>query len=154
MALSTALHISYTVRAATDTAVRASISTPVLPSRRHSARISMAQSGSFRVSCTSTCERVRGWQSGIRCAVCFAPIIPASWATDSTSPFFSPPDFTVFNVSCDMVTRPPATATRRVSAFSPTFTICGRPSSVKWVKSDIGFAFAVKRERDLPVKQR
>ena len=68
----------------------------------------------------STCT---GWHMGISSAVRLAPMIPATWATASTSPFFIPPSRIRARVSRLTYTRAPARALRRVGAFSPTSTI-------------------------------
>ena len=88
---STALHMSYSVRQAIETAVRASISTPVLdeveavPVTR-----SLLSAGCISI-CTSTLFSGNGWHKGIKFDVCFAPIIPANCAMVITSPFFINP---------------------------------------------------------------
>ena len=81
---------------------------------------------------------------GISSGVRLAPMIPATWATVSTSPFFMPPLRMRAKVSSFTRTRAAATAVRRVTGFSPTSTIFARPCSLKWVKSFISsspFAF-------------
>ena len=91
MSFCTALHISYTVSAAVDTAVRASISTPVLPSQETVARISTLFLASSRDSYRLMPSIRMGWHMGMMSGVRFAPMTPAIWATVSTSPFFMPP---------------------------------------------------------------
>ena len=91
MPRSTALHMSYTVRAATDTAVRASISTPVLAEVRAVAVISIRLWAWSSSKSTFTWFRGKGWQRGINSEVLLAPMMPASWAMVSTSPFFIKP---------------------------------------------------------------
>ncbi len=67
------------VRAATLTAVSASISTPVWPWQRTVARISRRQAAaSSKAKLTDTCVTIRGWQSGIRSAVRLAARMPAT----------------------------------------------------------------------------
>src|SRR5439155_2183306 len=70
-ALSTALIMSTTVRAATETAVSASISTPVRSVVLTVAAISTASSVTVRS--TFTPETASGWHSGIRSGVRLAP---------------------------------------------------------------------------------
>ena len=99
MSFCTALHMSYTVRAAADTAVRASISTPVFPSQVTVAVISTEHRSSSRESSRSTPSKATGWHMGISSGVRFAPMMPAICATVSTSPFFSPPE----RMSCEKI---------------------------------------------------
>ena len=72
------------VSADNETAVSASISTPVFPVSFTVALIVMSHnpvcgSGSrFSVKLMSTCVRARGWHMGIRSEVFFAPMIPAT----------------------------------------------------------------------------
>ncbi len=84
---STPLTMSYTVSAATDAAVMASISTPVWPVVAASARIRSRPPA--RSGVIETCRSVsgNGWQSGISSLVFLPPMTPASSATPSTSPF-------------------------------------------------------------------
>ena len=56
--------------------------------------------------------RWRGWHSGIRRWVSFAAMIPAVFATASTSPFSSPPLRISSEVACFICTLPLATAWR------------------------------------------
>ena len=74
---------------------------------------------------------------GMRSGVRFAPMIPAIWATVSTSPFFIPPVWMRRKVSSFTSTRAAATAVRVVMGFSPTFTILALPWASKWVKSPL-----------------
>ena len=76
--------------AATATAVSASISTPVRPVTRQVARITTQPCSGSGSSSTVTAVSGSGWQSGIRSAVRLAPMMPASCATPSTSPFLKP----------------------------------------------------------------
>ena len=97
MPRSTAFSMSYTVKAATLAAVSASISTPVRPVVRTVALISTPASTRSRSSVTA--ETGNGWHSGIRSAVRLLPMIPASRATPSTSPFFAVPASTIARVA-------------------------------------------------------
>lgn len=84
-----ALHMSYTVNAATDAAVSASISTPVRASGgvRAVADIRTDAEGGSRTRSTETDERGTEWQSGMSELVCFAARMPAVCARVKTSPF-------------------------------------------------------------------
>jgi hypothetical protein len=86
---STALTMSYTVSAATATAVRASISTPVRAAVRTVASMSKPRGVGVRSTCTL--DRGREWQSGISVAVCLAAMMPASRAACTGSPFLVVP---------------------------------------------------------------
>ncbi|KAK8930456.1 hypothetical protein VCV18_003127 [Metarhizium anisopliae] len=88
MPLSTALHISYTVRAAVEAAVIASISTPVFPSHATVARIWIVSPFPPGPRSIVTWDIAIGWHSGIKSAVRLAAMMPAIRATPSTSPFF------------------------------------------------------------------
>ena len=61
--------------------------------------------------------------SGVR----LAAMMPATCATVSTSPFFTPPERMSEKVSSFTSTRPAAVAVRWVGAFSPTSTMRARP---------------------------
>src|SRR4051812_33037674 len=61
-------------------------------------------------------------------------MMPASCATESTSPFLTLPARISARVSGAMTTAPFATATRSVSDFSETSTIRALPSASKWVR--------------------
>ena len=65
MVLSTALHISNSVKAATLAAVNASISTPVCPANRQNVSMRTLFSSGNGSNCTDTLLSMRGWQSGI-----------------------------------------------------------------------------------------
>src|SRR5258707_265205 len=86
---STALTMSYTVRQATDTAVSASISTPVCPVTLTVART--ASPSRSAVMSISTLLMASGWQSGISSWVFLAAMMPAMRAAPSTSPFLALP---------------------------------------------------------------
>src|SRR5690606_11587210 len=86
---------------------------------------------------TVTEVRARGWQSGMRSGVRLAAMMPASRATDSTSPFFTPPSRIIASVAGCMITEPLAVALRSVISLSETSTITALPSASKWVKPAI-----------------
>ena len=100
-------------------------------------------------SSTSNSTAIRviaiGWQSGTSSAVRLAPWIAATRAIPITSPFFAPPDSMSISVSGRIRIVPPARATRCVSAFAETSTMCAWPSASKWVSSLIGRARGTKR---------
>src|SRR5579872_878138 len=136
--------MSYSASAATETAVSASISTPVLPVTRTSASISTASSST--VSSTATREIGSGWQSGIRSLVLFAARMPATRATPSASPLGTSPARSRAAVAGAIRTRPRATARRLVSAFSVTSTMCASPASFRCV------SFISASDREGPIR--
>ena len=79
--------------------------------------------------------RFKIWHSGIKSDVRFAPMIPAIRAQPSTSPFAMEPSFSSFKHSGLIKMLPFATASRFVSAFSPTSTMRAFPCSSKCVNS-------------------
>ena len=74
-------------RAATLTAVRASISTPVWPTSLQVAVMCTALFLASVSSSTFTDDNASGWQSGMRSDVRFAAWMPATCAMARTSPF-------------------------------------------------------------------
>src|SRR5215211_1388117 len=131
------------VRQATETAVKASISTPVLAltvTRARTTRPGRAGSGSMS---TVTCEIGSGWQSGISSCVRLAAMMPAMRAAPSTSPFLASPLSTMSSVLAVIATRPSATATRSVTALAPTSTMRASPRRPRWVSR----AFAMTSAR-------
>src|ERR1035437_8600677 len=84
MPRSTALHMSYSVSAATEAAVSASISTPVAPSVSTAARMRTPSPRGSKS--TEACVNAIEWQRGMRSLVFFAAVMPATRATPSTSP--------------------------------------------------------------------
>src|ERR1041385_454433 len=130
------------VRHATDTAVYASISTPVGPVTFTVART--MQPGSFLsgVMSTATFDSASGWHSGMSSDVRFAAMMPASRAAPSTSPFLALPDRIRSSVALLMTTRPSAIAVRPVAGFAETSTIRASPSSSMWVRTARSFDFA------------
>ena len=75
------------------------------------------------------------WHMGMSSSVRLAAMIPATWATASTSPLAMPPERMRPAVSADMRTRPSAWAVRTVGGFSVTSTMRARPWSLKCVSS-------------------
>src|SRR3954453_17269754 len=127
------------VRQASDTAVNASISTPVWPVTRTVARTTKpVLSGAMS---TATCVMGRGWQSGINSCVFFAAMMPAIRAAPSTSPFLALPASTRSSVGGAMTTRPSAIATRPVAALAETSTMRASPPLARWVRV---FDFAIR----------
>src|ERR1041385_4823102 len=121
------------VRHATDTAVSASISTPVWPLSLAVARtVSPGRFASGTMS-SSTLVSASGWQSGINSCVFFAAMMPAMRAAPSTSPFLASPLSTRSSVFALITTRPCATATRSLAALADTSTIRASPRPLKWV---------------------
>src|SRR5262245_22410310 len=121
------------VRQATDTAVRASISTPVWPvtlTVERTRRPGSVRSGSMS---TAILETGRGWQSGISSWVRLAAMMPATRAAPSTSPFLALPLSTRSSVAFAITTRPSAVATRSVAAFADTSTMRASPPAPRWV---------------------
>ena len=135
--------MSYTVRHATEAAVSASISMPVLPvtpqvvttwmPTRPSAR-SPSRTGSHS---TFALVMFNGWHIGMRSLVFFAAMTPATRAQASTSPLAALPSTMSARVSGFMEMKPSATATRSVSAFCDTSTIRTSPFSSIWVSCSV-----------------
>lgn len=123
----TALHMSYTVSAATAQAVMHSISTPVRSVLTAVAVMStMRRLTSNRASTVTASSRI-WWHSGISCHVILAAHTPASRATDSTSPFLHASSaISLVAVSFNR-TLASATAVRRVSRFPETSTMHASP---------------------------
>src|SRR5436853_3202182 len=115
------------VSAATDTAVSASISTPVCAVVR--TRASMTYPFFDGVSSTLMCVSGSGWHSGMSDEVCFAARMPASFAACSGSPFATSPLRINFSAAALIVIDPRATASRAVAGLAPTSTIVTRPRS-------------------------
>src|SRR5580704_2390809 len=121
------------VRQATETAVSASISTPVWPDTFTRAVTRMPGSLASGVTSTSTCDNNRGWHSGISSWVRLAAMMPAMRAVPSTSPFLASPLRTMSSVFAVISTRPSATATRSVMALADTSTMWASPRVPRWV---------------------
>src|SRR3954469_8364746 len=124
------------VRHATDTAVSASISTPVGPVTFTVART--MQPGSLLSGAMSrvTFDSASGWHSGIRSAVRFAAMMPAMRAVPSTSPFLALPETISSSVALLMTTLPSATAVRWVAGLADTSTIRASPAASMWVRAE------------------
>src|SRR6202795_2587866 len=120
------------VRQATDTAVSASISTPVWPDTFTRAVTRMPGSLASGVTSTSTCDNSRGWHSGINSWVRLAAMMPAMRAVPSTSPFLASPLCTISSVIACISTRPSATATRSVAGLAETSTMWASPRVPMW----------------------
>src|SRR5262249_45124462 len=123
------------VRQAIDTAVSASISTPVGPVTFTVARTMQPGNLASAVISSSTLESASGWQRGISSEVRFAAMMPAMRAVPSTSPFLALPEIISSSVALLMTTRPSATATRSVAAFAETSTIRASPLLSMWVSA-------------------
>jgi len=129
---STALVMSTSVRQATETAVNASISTPVRSAVRAVAVTTTPASSTTRS--TVTPDSPIGWHSGTRSGVRLAPMIPATRATASASPLGTPSPRSSATQSGDRSTRPVAVAVRAVTSLSVTSTMRAAPLSSRWVK--------------------
>src|SRR5580704_11416295 len=121
------------VRQATDTAVSASISTPVWPETFTRAVTRTPGSLASGVTSTSICDNSRGWHSGISSWVRLAAMMPAMRAVPSTSPFFASPLRTMSSVFAVINTRPSASATRSVAGLAETSTIWASPRVPRWL---------------------
>jgi len=130
--LSSPFTMSTIASAATETAVRASISTPVRSAVRTVASIATPSSSIAR-STDAPCTPMmcaRGSSSAQR----FAPWIPAMRATASTSPFGTDPSRSDATTSGAHRTNPRAVAERTVGCLSVTSTMRAWPDSSRWVK--------------------
>src|SRR5271169_23199 len=123
---SMAFTMSISARAATDTEVSASISTPVRSAVRVMAVMSTPSSVTAR-STVTPCSPI-GWHSGMRSGVRLAPAIPAMRATASASPFGTSPARSAATASADSSTRPDAQADRAVTSLPDTSTIRAWPA--------------------------
>src|SRR5690348_2642602 len=130
---STALSMSNKVRQATDTAVSASISTPVTPLARTSDATRNPGSSLSMSIATSTLVSGSGWHSGMSSAVRLAAMTPASSAVLITDPFGVVPARTCAIVSVVHFTKPAAVAVRAVTSLSDTSTMRARPVSSMWL---------------------
>src|SRR3984957_7045191 len=122
------------VRQATETAVSASISTPVWPETFTRAVTRTPGNVASGVTSTSTCDNSRGWHSGINSWVRLAAMMPAMRAAPSTSPFLALPSRTMSSVFAVISTRPSATATRAVAGVAETSTMWASPRAPRWVR--------------------
>src|SRR5262245_7367692 len=121
------------VRQATDTAVSASISTPVCPFTLAVARTIRPGKASSGSMSTAILESASGWQSGMSSLVFLPAMMPAMRAAPSTSPFLASPLSTRSRVAGAITTRPSATATRSVAGFADTSTMRASPLWPRWV---------------------
>ncbi len=117
--------------AATDAAVSASISTPVVCTA--SARATTAAPALVERTSTATCDRGMGWQSGMSSQVRLAAWMPARRAAARTSPFFAVPLFMALRAAADIATWASAMATRRVAGLAPTSTMRAWPRASRWL---------------------
>ena len=113
----------------------ASISTPVLAEIRAVAVMTMRSRLSGISKLTSAWVIGSGWQSGIRSAVFFAAIMPASRAVASTLPLAAWPLSIASSVALAKQISPRAIASRSCTGLAETLTICALPSSSMWVRS-------------------
>src|SRR6478609_1856897 len=111
---------------------RASISTPVRSTVSTLASTATKSSPSSKF--TDTEPTRSGWHSGIMSDVRLAAWMPATRATDSTSPFLISRLAIAAVVSARMNTLHRATARRWVGSLGVTSTIRARPSGSRWVK--------------------
>src|SRR5574343_876540 len=125
------------VSRATCTAVSASISTPVWPTFSAVAVQTTSDASGSTSNSTATRVSAIGWHSGIRSLVFLAPMMPASRAMPSTSPFLAEPDWIRAKVAGCMRMRPVATAVRWVLALAPTSTMWAWPWASKWVRGEL-----------------
>src|SRR6185437_4533867 len=121
------------VRHAIETAVSASISTPVCPVTFTVARTRKPGSEGWGWISISTLVIGNGWHSGMSSCVRFAAMMPASRAAPSTSPFAALPLRMRSSVAFFVTTRPSATARRPVVGLADTSTMCASPRPVIWL---------------------
>src|SRR6476661_6808984 len=125
--LSTALTMSMRASAATDTAVRASISMPVRSAVRTVAVTSTPSSATVRSTATP-CTAI-GCASGISSGVRLTAWMPAMRATASASPLGTSPSRSAATAAAESRTRPAALASRAVTALADTSTMWALPSA-------------------------
>src|SRR5215510_1213281 len=121
------------VRQAIDTAVSASISTPVCPVTLAVARTIRPGKVSSGSMSTAILESASGWQSGMSSLVFLPAMMPAMRAAPSTSPFLASPLSTKSSVAGVITTRPSAIAMRSVAGFADTSTMRASPLWPRWV---------------------
>lgn len=124
--------MSTSARAATVTAVKASISTPVRSAVRTVA-VTRTPSVSSARSTVAPCTPIT-CASGRSSAHFFAPAIPAIRATANASPFGTEPSRSASSTAGEQCTMPLAVALRTVGDFSVTSTIRAWPAASRWVK--------------------
>ncbi len=120
------------VRAVTATAVKASISAPVLAVQRTRLSIRMPGRAASGVQSTSTSDSGSGWHSGISSLVRLAAWMPAMRATIRTSPLGSVPSLMARRVVACIRTAPLAVASRAVSGLAEMSTIWAAPCRSRW----------------------
>src|SRR3989442_557075 len=120
-----------------ETAVSASISTPVWPRVLTVTAMATAERAWSTSNSTETPVSRSGWHIGISSQVRLAAITAATWATARTSPFLMPPLWIAARVAGCIRISPAAVATRSVTSLSPTSTMRGRPAASRWVRSAI-----------------
>lgn len=123
----TALHMSYTVIAATAQAVRHSISTPVRSVLTAVAVMRTSRRATSNRASTVTASRRTWWHSGISCHVSLAAQTPASRDTARTSPFLHASSAISLVAVSFSRTWATAAAVRRVSRFPDTSTMWACP---------------------------
>src|SRR5947209_6504789 len=123
----------------------ASISTPVRSTVSTWASTSTQSSPIWKF--TKTDPTSKGWQRGMRFGVCLAAWMPATRATDSTSPLEMLLEAMSPVVSGFISTLQRAIARRWVASLGVTSTMRARPRGSRWVnrRSDIGRSLEVKR---------
>ena len=127
--------MSTTASAATDTAVSASISTPVRSAVRTVAVMATPSSVISR-STTTPCTPMTcasGSSSGVR----LAAAMPAIRATASTSPFGTAPSRSAATTAGPHCTRPLAVAARTVGCLAVTSTIRACPAASRCVNCSV-----------------
>ena len=128
---STDFTMSCSVSPATETAVSASISTPVRSVVRTVAVISTAESASARS--TTTDDNEIGWHRGTSSQVRFAAMMPAMRAVASASPLGRPSAPSSATTSAVVCRTPVATAVRVVCSLPETSTMRAAPCESRWV---------------------
>lgn len=128
---STPLTMSTRARAATVTAVSASISTPVRSVARTREVISTPPSTTSRS--TTTPSTRRGCARGSRSGHFLTALMPAIRATASASPLGTAPSARTRMIFSEHATKLRAVASRRVTALPETSTMRACPLSSRWV---------------------
>ena len=130
---STPLTMSTTAKAATVTAVSASISTPV----RSAVRTVAFSSTPASVICGSTlapCTPIT-WARGSSSGTFLVAAIPAMRATANTSPLGTRPSRKAATTCGEQVTKASALALRTVGVLAVTSTMRAAPAESRWVNS-------------------
>src|ERR1700730_11316812 len=118
------------VRAATVTAVRASISTPVCAAILAEAVMVMRSRDFGILKVTSQCVMGRGWQSGINSPVFFGAMMPATRAVAR--------ELMALSVAFCRRISPEAMASRRRIGLAETSTMLASPWALMWVSLLMG----------------